>query len=162
MYFAFPGNCSCLLSLFVYVVAKCEWSRYRRLHDASSASLLVVITSFCPSCEAALSLYSPVFSFFHTSCMPVVRAFQLECPTPDRNYRRYRDFRRLCEIKGFYRRLHTYNTYGRVSGHNCPYGAHATLDQISRVTQSVLLNIYRTGALSKKLALFSTLFPITF
>ena len=32
----------------------CEWSRHRRLHVVGR--LLVVITSFCPSCEAALTL----------------------------------------------------------------------------------------------------------
>ena len=39
--------------IIIFLPSMCEWSRYRRLHVI--ARLLVVITSFCPSCEAALS-----------------------------------------------------------------------------------------------------------
>ena len=38
--------------IITFLPSMCEWSRYRSLHVVSR--LLVVITSFCPSCEAAL------------------------------------------------------------------------------------------------------------
>ena len=39
--------------IITFLPSRCEWSRYRRLHIVGR--LLVVITSFCPSCEAALT-----------------------------------------------------------------------------------------------------------
>ena len=38
--------------IITFLPSTCEWSRYRRLHVL--CCLLVVITTFCPSCEAAL------------------------------------------------------------------------------------------------------------
>ena len=53
--------------IITFLPSTCEWSRYRRLHVVGR--LLVVITSFCPSCEARLypgSLAkSPLVMVFH-------------------------------------------------------------------------------------------------
>ena len=38
--------------IITFLPSMCEWSRYGRLHVVGC--LLVVITIFCPSCEAAL------------------------------------------------------------------------------------------------------------
>ena len=42
--------------IITFLPSACEWSRYRRLHVVGR--LLVVITSFCPSCEAAFKAAS--------------------------------------------------------------------------------------------------------